>query len=145
MIFLDTGFLFALVTKRDENHRRVLEVMKEFRDQDLRTLALTTNHVVEEAITILRSGSHRDPDKAHDIAVEVGRELYAGAFGRIHHTTPSEERAAFEYFIRHRDKEYSLTDCISFVIMEANGITEALAVDGDFNHRFLAKPGPIQR
>ena len=145
MIFLDTGFVFALVNKRDENHERVLEVMAEFRGRDLATLLLTTNHVVEETITLLRSSAHRDPGIAHDIAVEVGRQLYAGVFGSIHHATAEEERAAFEFLARHRDQKYSFTDCLSFVIMDANKITEALTVDADFSHRFTARPGPIRR
>jgi predicted nucleic acid-binding protein len=145
LIFLDTGFLYALVNKRDENHARVLGVMNEYRGRGLRTLALTTNHVVEETITLLKASGHRDPGLAHDAAVSVGRKLYAGVFGQIHHVTPDEERAAFEYLARHRDKEYSLTDCMSFMIMESRGITEALSVDSDFDHRFIAKPGPIRR
>lgn len=145
MIFLDTGFLYALVNKRDENHARVLAVMREYRDRDLRKVGLTTNHVVEETITLIKASGHHDPGFAHDAAVVVGRKLYAGFFGRIHQVTPSEERAAFEYLARHRDKKYSLTDCISFVVMDAHGITEALTVDGDFSHRFSVKPGPLQR
>lgn len=145
MIFLDTSFLYALVAQRDADHHRVVEVMNEYRDRDLRTLALTTNHVVEETITLLRSSVHRDPGIAHDIAVQVGRDLYAGVFGRIHHVSPNEERDAFEYLARHRDKIYSLTDCLSFVVMDKQGITEALAVDSDFTHRFTARPGPARR
>ena len=60
----------------------------------------------------------------------------------IHWTTPDEERAAFEYFKRHKDQAYSLVDCLSFVVMEKLGIREALAVDSDFTHRFVARPGP---
>jgi predicted nucleic acid-binding protein len=37
-----------------------------------------------------------------------------------------------EYMNRRRDKEYSLTDCVSFVLMEKFGITEALAFDAHF-------------
>ena len=33
-------------------------------------------------------------------------------------------------------------DCVSFVVMEKLGIREALAVDEDFTHRFIARPGP---
>jgi hypothetical protein len=29
--------------------------------------------------------------------------------------------------------------------MEKLGIHEALTVDGDFTHRFIARPGPIRR
>jgi predicted nucleic acid-binding protein len=145
VIFLDTGFIFALVCRRDANHERVRGVMSEYRGRDLRRLVLTTNHVVEETITLIRSSVHRDAGVAHDIAVEVGRQLFAGVFGQIHHATPEEELAAFEYLARYRDKKYSFTDCLSFVVMEAHGISEALAVDEDFTHRFIARPGPLPR
>jgi predicted nucleic acid-binding protein len=57
-------------------------------------------------------------------------------------TTLDEERAAFDYFKRHKDQAYSLVDSLSFVVMEKLGIREALAVDSDFTHRFIARPGP---
>lgn len=116
--------------------------MDEYRGRDLRRLVLTTNHVVEETITLIRSGVHRDPVVAHDVAVDVGRQLFSGVFGQVHHATPEEERIAFDYLARHRDKKYSLTDCLSFVVMDIHGIGEALAVDEDFTHRFVARPGP---
>lgn len=43
---------------------------------------------------------------------------------------------------RHKDKDYSFVDCLSFVIMERLGIRQAFAVDEDFTHRFIAVPGP---
>ena len=46
---------------------------------------------------------------------------------------------------RYRDKRYSLTDCLSFLIMEMQGITEALSLDEDFTHRFTARPGPLPK
>ncbi len=145
MIFVDTGFLYALVDERDQNHQRVIGVIDEYRNQDLENFGLTTNHVVDETITLIRKRAHRDRGVAHDIAVEVGQKLYDGVFGRVHHVTPSEERKAFEYFARHKDKVYSMTDCVSFVIMDAYKITEALTVDADFTHRFVARPGPLRR
>jgi len=145
VIFVDTGFLYALVDERDQNHQRVIEVLSEYRNQDLEAFGLTTNHVVDETITLIRKRSHRDRGVAHDVAVEVGQKLYDGVFGRVHHVTPSEERKAFEYFTRHKDKVYSMTDCVSFVIMDAYKITEALTVDADFTHRFIARPGPPRR
>lgn len=38
----------------------------------------------------------------------------------------------FELFSRRPDKEWSLTDCISFIAMEEHGVTEALTSDGGF-------------
>jgi uncharacterized protein len=142
VIFLDTSFLFAFFAKDDRNHLRVREVMDDYRGRDMYSLVLTTNHVVAETITLIRSGVHRDPDVAHDVAVKVGEQLFDGVFGQIHQATPEEERAAFEYLARYHDKQYSFVDCLSFVVMEKLDITEALATDSDFTHRFIARPGP---
>jgi len=142
VIFLDTGFIFALVCSHDASHLRVRRNIAEYKGRDLSQLLLTTNHVVEETITLLRSRGHRDADVAHDLAVRVGRRLFSGALARVHHATVEEEHAAFEYLAARRDKRYSLTDCLSFVIMDAYHITEALSVDEDFSHRFMSRPGP---
>jgi predicted nucleic acid-binding protein len=53
--------------------------------------------------------------------------------------------AAFACFRKHRDQVYGFVDCVSFVVMEKRGITEALTVDPDFEHRFIARPGPLRK
>jgi predicted nucleic acid-binding protein len=63
--------------------------------------------------------------------------LYGERLAAIHWTTPDEERAAFDYFKRHKDQACSLVDCLSFVVMDKLGIREALAVDSDFTHASL--------
>ena len=142
MIFLDTGFLFALFDGDDKNHLRVLEVVEKYRGKLLPDFVLTTNHVIAETITLVRSKGHPDPGVRHDRAVKIGQRLWTGHLASVHHATPEEEQAAFAYFTRHRDKEYSFVDCLSFVTMENLGIREAFAVDKDFTHRFVALPGP---
>jgi predicted nucleic acid-binding protein len=81
----------------------------------------------------------------HDRAVKIGQRLWTGHLASVHHATSEEEQAAFAYFTRHRDKEYSFVDCLSFVMMESLGIREAFAVDKDFTHRFVALPGPLPK
>lgn len=135
MIFLDTGFLFALISKRDAHHQRVVEVFRTFKNLRLADHLVTTNHVVAETITLTRK-------IGHDQAARVGDQLYAEKLARIHWANPEEERAAFDYFKHHQDQTYSFVDCLSFVVMEKLGIREALAVDSDFTHRFVARPGP---
>ena len=137
MIFLDTGFLFALVSKRDAHHPRVVEVFRTFKDLRLVDHLLTTNHVIAETITLTRKIGHED-------AARLGDQLYGEKLARIHWATPGEERAAFDYFKRHRDQTYSAVDCLSFVVMDKLGIREAMAVDSDFTHRFIARPGPLR-
>ena len=72
----------------------------------------------------------------------MGQQLYAEKIARIHWATPDEEKAAFDYLMKYHDKDYSPVDCLSFVVMELFEITEALTVDSDFTHRFIARPGP---
>jgi predicted nucleic acid-binding protein len=146
VIFLDTGFLLTLTSERDENHGRVLQVLNSYRGGSLWDQAITTNHVVAEAITAVRfkAEPHNLP-KGHALAVAIGRGLYDGAFGRIYEVSTDEERSAFEYFARHQDKAYSFVDSISFVVMDKLGIGEALSVAGDFTHRFVARPGPSKK
>ena len=138
MTFLDTGFLFALVSERDAHHPRVVEVFRTLKGVRLADHLLTTNHVIAETITLTRK-------IGHEKAAALGEQLYAERLACIHWATPDEERAAFDYFKRHQDQTYSFVDCLSFVVMEKIGIQEALAVDSDFTHRFIARPGPMGR
>jgi uncharacterized protein len=138
VIFVDTSFLFALVSEKDAHHQRVLAVAKDLLAVPLSEQLITTNHVVAETITLTRG-------LGHDSAVRLGERLYSERIARIHWATPDEEAAAFAYFRKYADKEYSFVDCLSFVIMEKLNLKEALAVDSDFTHRFVAIPGPRQR
>jgi predicted nucleic acid-binding protein len=53
---------------------------------------------------------------------------------RIEVTPLSEELygRGLTFFERHRDKEWGLTDCISFVVMRDRGLTDALTADAHF-------------
>jgi predicted nucleic acid-binding protein len=139
VIFVDTGFFFAFFSEDDVNHTRVVEAFNEFKGRNLPELLVTTDHVVFETITLTRSRI------SHERAVFVGERLYSGRMARIYQASFEEQRAAFDYFKGHADKKYSTVDCLSFVVMEKHGIREALAVDEDFTHRFIARPGPRPR
>ncbi len=138
MIFVDTGFFFALASEKDPDHPRVLEVWQGFRGRRLPEMLVTTNHVVMECITLTRVRI------GHQATVVMGERLYSEKMARIHRASAEDESAAFEYLKKHRDKEYSAVDCLSFVVMDKLGISEALAVDDDFTHRFVARPGPLK-
>jgi uncharacterized protein len=142
VIFLDTGFLFALIYADDVNHDRVLEVFDRYRTRPLADFVVTTNHVVAETVTLVRKKAGPDPRRRHALAVEIGQQLLAGTFGQVHRATSEEEHAALAYLAKHQDQDYSFVDCMSFVVMERLGIREAFACDRDFTHRFVALPGP---
>lgn len=139
MIFIDTGFFLALFSQRDKHHERAREVFERYSDRNLPRTFLTTDAVILEAITLARARA------SHELAVFAGERLYSEKLARIYVTTLEEHKAAFEYLRRYDDKVYSAVDCLSFVVMEKLGIREALAVDDDFTHRFVAIPGPLPR
>lgn len=136
MIFVDTSFLFPLFSQRDPDHARVRAALDAYRGQRARDLFLTTNHVVAETITLIRT----TPPRSHAAAVRAGERLYEESFSRVYWSPADDERAAFAYFEQYADKEYSFVDCLSFVVMEKLGIREALALDSDFTHRFTVPP-----
>ena len=138
MIFVDTGFFFALASTMDPHHTRAREVFASFEGRELPRLLLTTNHVVAETITLTQMKI------GHQAAVQMGQQLYSETLASIHWASPAEEKAAFAYLSRHCDKGYSFIDCLSFVIMDDMGITEALAVDTRFTHRFTSRAGPLE-
>jgi predicted nucleic acid-binding protein len=41
-------------------------------------------------------------------------------------------RRAIDFYHSRKDKEWGLTDCISFIVMEDHGLTEALTTDEHF-------------
>lgn len=140
----DTSFLFPYFAVHDPDHERVCRVFDEYEEHVRAGGLITTNHVVFETITLMRYRGSRDPGRALELAARVGDVLYSGKVARIHVATFEEEQQAFAYFKQHGDQKYSAVDCLSFVVMEKLGITEALAVDSDFSHRFTARPGPAR-
>ena len=136
MIFVDTSFFFALASTEDPDHERVLAVFESLEEQRLTSLLLTSNHVVFETIRLTRRNS------GHPEAVAMGNLLYSERIARIHWATRDEEKAAFSYLSKYKDKHYSPVDSLSFVLMEQLGINEALTINSDFTHRFIARPGP---
>ena len=82
MIFIDTGFLFAQVSKRDAHHSRVVEVFRAFKDLRRVDHLLTTNHVIAETITLTRKVGHEE-------AARLSDQLYGEKLARIHWATPT--------------------------------------------------------
>ena len=56
-----------------------------------------------------------------ELALAAGERLYVEKMARIHWATPDEEKAAFVYMGRYRDKHYSPVDCLSFTARPGPG------------------------
>jgi len=120
-VFVDTGFFLALVNRRDNYHSRAAEMSR----RDFPAL-FTTEAVLTEVANSLSRVPWRS--LAVDLVEEVRRDprftIVSGS------TTLFDE--ALQLYASRTDKEWSLTDCISFVVMKHQRLTHALAIDKDF-------------
>jgi predicted nucleic acid-binding protein len=109
-LFADSVYLIALVNPRDQYHQRAVAF-----DRTGRSL-VTTRFVLVE----LADGFARPIDRQR--AVDLIDALEADP----------QVREGYVLYRQRPDKEWSLTDCISFVVMQRDGITEALTADHHF-------------
>jgi len=77
-------------------------------------------------VTFFNSRGH------HEKAVEVGDNLLRSTAVDMIHVDEELLQQGWRYLARHQDKRYSLTDCVSFALMERLGIAVAFTVDHHF-------------
>jgi predicted nucleic acid-binding protein len=123
-IFLDTGYLLALELSNDQNHRAALKHWRSLKNS-LPPL-VTTSYVFDEVVTYFNSRGY------HAKASEVGSRLLDSVSVQFVHVDEDLFMEGWHYFQKHKDKEYSLTDCISFLVMKRFGIETAFAFDRHF-------------
>lgn len=121
MVFVDSHYVIALTNRRDQDHDRATDLAQEYDSESL----ITTDAVLLEIGNALARGSR-------DAAVEVIQRFLDADNVRILHLTPDLFRRAFDLFRSHRDKEWGLIDCVSFVVTRNEGITDALTSDQHF-------------
>jgi uncharacterized protein len=130
--FADTFFFFALGNPQDPAH----EQARRFAAPDTGPL-VTTAWVLTELADGLSSPANRPA------FLSLLRSLQNNAAFEI---VPPEEdlfERGIDLFARRPDKAWSLTDCISFVVMTDHGLNEALTGDHHFEQagfRALLRP-----
>lgn len=121
LIFADTYYFIALLSPTDNDHARVTRLASQLSTK-ISTTAWVLNEVADGlCMPPIRTTVARFIERMlQDQSVEVIRcddQLY---------------RAGFQLYSQRPDKEWSLTDCISFVVMQQRQIREALTADRHF-------------
>lgn len=120
-VFADTWFYIAFLDARDLNHERVVCFARENAPK-----VITTRWILAE----LANALSRRPIRSR--AAAFLRAIESDTATRI----ISESDELFErgerLYEQRPDKDWSLTDCISFVVMEREEIREALTNDHHF-------------
>ncbi|MBI4567262.1 MAG: type II toxin-antitoxin system VapC family toxin [Planctomycetes bacterium] len=120
-VFADTSFFVALIQKGDLWHEKA----KEMSEKASNSLVLTEFVLLE--VSALCS---RRPER-HLFSV-LARSLYASAAVVIEPASSRLFKQGLELYLRRTDKEWSLVDCTSFVVMRARRLTTALSTDHHF-------------
>lgn len=119
--FADTFYFLALLSPQDRAHRKAVEFSRE----NERRL-LTTAWVLTELADGLA------PSRKRDAFRRVLDDLLVNP---DHIIVPADEELwhrGIDLYNARVDKQWSLTDCISFVVMKERGIQEALTGDHHF-------------
>ena len=123
-VFLDTSYLLALELAKDQNHRAAKQHWQSI-IQSLPSF-VTTSYVFDEVVTYFNSRGH------HAKAVHVGNNLLASSSVELVHVDEALFHEGWRYFQQHQDKDYSLTDCVSFIVMKRFGASTAFTFDDHF-------------
>jgi predicted nucleic acid-binding protein len=122
--FLDASYAIALAAPADQNHTRPIELAQRILAERIRLI--TTRAVVLEIGNALSKLRYRAA------AVKL---LYAVEHDSSVEVVPLSEvlfHKGFELYRQRPDKEWGLTDCVSFVLMQERGVMEALTADIHF-------------
>ena len=130
-VFVDTAAWIALVSKRDALHPAAQQVTSDLRSQ--RAQLTTTEFVLVEVANALSTPSTRLQ------AVKLIDGLRQLPAVRI--ITASQELFddGLALYRNRPDKEWSLTDCTSFVVMQRERITQAFTSDRHFEQAGFTK------
>jgi hypothetical protein len=123
-IFLDTAYAVALASTTDAYHHRALGLAAELETN--RTHLVTTWGVLLEIGNALSKLSYRDA------ALQLPSSLQRDPDVEIVPLLDPLLQRAVKLFADRPDKEWGLTDCIFFVVMEERGIRDALTADEHF-------------
>ena len=120
-IFADTFYFIALASESDFAHQRALATSRE-----IHQAMVTTTWVLTEVADAFSSPSQRA------VFVELMRNLKTDPDVTILPPSSDLFYAGLDLFSRRPDKYWSLTDCISFVVMERLSMADALTADRHF-------------
>ena len=120
-VFADAFFYVALINRNDAYHSRVTD-----HAQNYGGTVLTTEWVLTEVADALAASNSRKRVHA------AFQELMKDPETRIIPASPQLFARGLELYDNRSDKTWSLTDCISFVVMKDEGLSEALTGDRHF-------------
>lgn len=123
-IFADTSFWIALINPDDGLHEIANRKAKDFENDRL----FTSEMVFVEFLNYFSGSGRRMRGRVAGFVTE----MKSNSRVRVEKQTSELFDAALEFYKRRLDKEWSLTDCASYLIMHKQGLHWALTHDVHF-------------
>lgn len=123
-VFLDTAYVFALINTRDQWHARAKTLERDLNAE--RRQLVTSEFVLTEIADGLSALRFRDQ------AIQVIDALTRNRHATIVSASSELYEAGLQLFRQRRDKDWGLTDCTSFVIMNQQNLRCVLTTDEHF-------------
>lgn len=123
-VFADTGYWIALINPHDGLHGKAIAAAAKL---GARTVVTSDMVLTEVLNAFAETGPH-----LRDAAIKAVQAIKSDARIEVVPQTRRLFQAAFDLYCKRPDKDWSLTDCASFVIMAERNITKALAHDTHF-------------
>jgi predicted nucleic acid-binding protein len=121
-IFADTSYWIGLVNPRDQIHQKVIKITQQLSSVRL----LTTEMVLVELLNSFSDSPFRRAVAGMVLKLRNDRNV------RIVPQTSEQFESALRRYKQAADKSWSLTDCASFEVMEAELMRTALTHDQHF-------------
>jgi predicted nucleic acid-binding protein len=119
--FMDTYALIAWINTRDAAHQPVKSYLDAFSGR-----IVTTEWVLLEFADAFSMSSTKP------FAIEAIKRIHRLPMFLVVGFDPAVYQAGFDLYEARLDKDWPLTDCISFAVMTERGLTEALTADHHF-------------
>jgi predicted nucleic acid-binding protein len=123
LVFVDTSAFFALLDRDDRHHREAVEIARQLENRN--AWPFTTNYIVAEAHTLAVSR----------LGPQIAREWLRGFSLAVEQASEIDQTHARLTVLDYEDKTYSLTDAISFSVMQRLSVVRAFAFDRHFEQQ----------
>ena len=123
-VFLDTSFAIALSVESDAHHNHALELSEQLEAENTRLI--TTTAILLEIGNALSKKRYRQAAAELLISLEQDKTI------EIVPITDELYQKAFELFCKRPNKDWCLIDCMSFIVMRENDLSQALTTDEHF-------------
>ena len=120
-VFADTSYYVALLSRADARHVNAVDVSRTLR-----------RSVVVTEFVLLELGNALSRTDARRLFVSMLRHLRSDPYVVVVPASAELFDRGCDLYARRSDKGWSLTDCISFVVMEERGLSDALTTDHHF-------------